>query len=162
MRKWLIAFAALLAGAVHASALTDQLNRLVANGEMEQAYREASPHQQQLAGEPDYDLPYGIAAIDTGHINEGVFALERVLFLQPANHRARLEYARGLFILGEDAQARQAFNRVLDEADPPTSVREKVEQFLAAIRRRESRYSTSARGYVGLGIGHDSNINSAP
>jgi len=163
MKRLVLALTLLFASAnLLAAPLIEQLNRLIDAGQMQQAYDQARLHQDERAGTPAFDLPFGIAAIDSGHINEGVFALERVLFLQPTNHRARLEYARGLFILGEDAQAKQAFTQVLAQADPPPSVREKIDQFLDAIRRRESRYNTTAQGYVGLGYGYDSNLNSAP
>ncbi len=145
-----------------ASEITDRMQQLIDQGKMQEAFKLALPQRDELAGDPEFDLLFGISAIESGQINEGIFALERVVFLQPDNHRARLEYGRGLYILGQDTLARQAFNHVLDHANPPPSVVEKVEQFLDAIRRRESRYKTSANGYVGLTFGHDSNINSAP
>ncbi|MEH6626988.1 MAG: surface lipoprotein assembly modifier [Motiliproteus sp.] len=147
---------------IQAASITDRLQQLVDQGKMLEAFQLALPQLDEQAGNPTFDLLFGIAAIEVGQVNEGIFALERVVFVEPDNHRARLEYGRGLYILGQDALARQAFNHVLDNADPPASVVTKIEQFLDAIRRRESRYQTTASGYVGLTAGYDSNINSAP
>lgn len=144
-----------------ASELTERLLHLVTQGQMQQAYQLALTQLDSEAGNPDFDLAFGIAAIEVGQVNEGVFALERVVYLQPDNHRARLEYARGLFILGQDALARQTFTQVLAQ-NPPPSVAAKIDQFLNALRRRESRYQTSANGYIGFSWGYDDNINSAP
>ncbi len=147
---------------LRASPLTDTLLRLVETGHPREAYQQALPHRDELAGTAAFDFPFGMAAIDSGDINEGVFALERVLLLNPEHHRARLEYARGLFLLGDNGPARREFNRVAAQPDLPAAVRGKIAFFLQAIEDRESRYQPSASGFVQLGVGYDDNINSAP
>ena len=72
------------------------------------AFSYAQKHRAEQEGDPDFDFYYGVAAIDTGNVSQGVFALERVLAVQPNNHAARLELARGYFILEEYARAREA------------------------------------------------------
>lgn len=111
-------------------------------------------------GEPEFDFYYGVAAIDTGHVNEGLFALERVLLAQPNNLRARLELARGYFLLREDSRARQEFAAVLAQ-DPSEQVKANIQRFVDAIRLREGRYRPSSSAYVEFGMGHDTNVSSA-
>ena len=123
------------------------------------AYEYARQHLPSMEGNPYFDYLYGVAAIDTGHASEGVFALDRVLFAFPQDHVARLELARGYFILEEYSRARQEFETVL-RADPPQSVRDTTQVFLDRIRLREARYKTTSRGYLELGLGSDSNVNS--
>ncbi|MDH3713055.1 MAG: hypothetical protein OET44_04305 [Gammaproteobacteria bacterium] len=125
------------------------------------AYSYAQTYRAEQEGNPDFDFYFGIAAIDTGNVSQGVFALERVLAVQPNNHAARLELARGYFILEEYARARQEFEAVL-AMNPPPSVVSKVDRFIIAIRRKEGRYRTTATGFVQLGLGTDSNVSSGP
>ncbi|MDH5764982.1 MAG: surface lipoprotein assembly modifier, partial [Gammaproteobacteria bacterium] len=101
----------------------------------------------------------GVSAIDTGHASEGVFALERVLLFFPNDHTARMELARGYYILEEYARARQEFEVVL-KSRPAKKAREIVQLFLDKIRLKEARYKTTSSGYVELSMGSDSNINS--
>lgn len=146
---------------LHADELTERLKTLVNTQNSQSAYTLAAQNRASYEGDPVFDLYYGMAAIDSGHVNEGVFALERVVYQQPNNHNARLELARGYYLQGDDTRARQAFERVL-KVNPPKSVVANIERFLDAIRLREGRYRTSARGYIELEAGHDSNVNSGP
>ena len=41
-----------------------------------------------MEGDGNFDYIYGVAAIDTGHASEGVFALERVLIQFPGDSKA--------------------------------------------------------------------------
>ena len=151
-----------LAPAVAAAQLDmGRLAELVRSGQAQAAYELARAERAAHEGEPRFDFLYGMAAIDSGHVGEGVFALERVLMQRPGNDRARLELARGFFLLEEDLRARDEFETVLAH-DPPPTVRSTIERYLGAIRRRADRYRTMVTGYVGLGAGYDTNVNSAP
>jgi len=138
----------------------DRLRELVDKGQMEAAYELATDHVEDRAGEPLFDLYYGIAAVETGNLDEGVFALERVLISRPGFDRARLEYARALYLQGDDLRARRQFE-IVRSHDPPPAVVDRLERYLAAINRRADRYETRITGDVGLRLGHDDNINRA-
>lgn len=140
---------------------SDDVAHLLSAGKAAEAYARATELLPQHEGDPAFDLQYGIAAIDSGHVSEGVFALERVLLIGPENHQARLELARGYFLLEEDDRAREEFERVLAQ-NPPEGVRENIRPFLAAIRARAGRFRTTTSAYVELGLGYDSNINAGP
>lgn len=133
------------------------LKALVAQGRAADAYALGSRHPERL-GDPAFDYFFGVAAVDAGHSAEGVLALERYLLTYPDNPQARLELARGYFILGEDARAREEFEAVL-ALQPPADVVSNVGRYLDALRSREARYQTSARAYVEAGLGADSNAN---
>ena len=166
MKLRLVAFAGMLATmylmpVVSAELDFAQLRSLLEAGQATQAYQLALPHLAEQEGNADFDFLYGQAAIDAGKVNEGIYALERVLFANPQHLRARLELARGYFLVGEDRSARREFERVL-ATNPPAAVKDKINYFLAAIRLRETEYRTTASAYVEYGVGHDSNVNSAP
>ncbi|HKJ70670.1 MAG TPA: surface lipoprotein assembly modifier [Gammaproteobacteria bacterium] len=149
-----------LAAPANAGLDLERLQRLVERGRMERAYELALVNRAANEGRLRFDFYYGVAAIDTGHVAEGVFALERVLMHRPGLDRARLELARGYFMLGEDRRARQEFRTVLGH-QPPEAVQATVERFLEAMRRRSDRYQTVVTAYAELAGGYDSNVNSA-
>ncbi len=139
----------------------DQLKKLFDSGDSQAAYDYAHSEVLTNEGDPAFDYYYGTSAIDVGQANEGVYALERVLDLQPNNHAARLELARGYFVLQEYTRSRAEFNTVL-KYNPPENVRERINNYLDSIRLQEDRYKTTSTAYIELGYGSDSNINGGP
>lgn len=135
------------------------LQQLFNQYKRQQAYDYASQFLVEMEGDPYFDYYYGVSAIDAGHASQGVFALERVLLIFPDDHVARLELARGYFILEEYARSRLEFEKVL-AAEPPVAVQETTQQFLDQIRLKEARYQTTSSGFVSLTLGTDSNVNS--
>ncbi len=143
--------------AAAADGLTDRARRLLEARQAREAYELLLPLESQRAGDPEYDYLLGIAALDAGEPERAVFALERVLAVQPDNALARAEIARAYFVLGERETARREFQTV--RAQPiPADAKETVERFLSAIAAAET---TRLEGFFELGIGADSNVNSA-
>jgi tetratricopeptide (TPR) repeat protein len=145
-----------LVQALHA-APADDIKALLDKGDSAAAYELAKKFPDQL-GNPAFDFYFGIAAIDSGRAGEGVLALERYLVNFPGNNQAKLELARGYFILGEYTRAREEFREVLNTGPPP-GVQANIERYLDAIRSRESAYLTTAGAFIEFGLGYDSNIN---
>jgi hypothetical protein len=139
---------------------TDLIQQLFDAGQSVEAYELGQELQPALAGDPRFDYYFGASAVDSGDASQGVFALERVLLLEPGNQAARLELARGYFQLEEYQRSRNEFEIVM-QSEPPEEVQEKVQNFLDAIRRKESRYRTTAASFFRIGAGHDSNANAA-
>jgi hypothetical protein len=151
------ALAASGAASAQASAL-DELRRQVEAGQFDAAWASAQAQIGSL-GDVHFDFLYGLAAINTGRVPEGVLALERHLSAVPGNDRARLELARGYFLLGEFPRARSEFEFVL-RYNPPPPVRERINGFLQAMQTRDSGdRRPAARLYAEVGGGHDTNIN---
>ena len=163
LRRGACRLAALAAlGVAFASAASaaplDDMRRQVESGQFEAAWSTARANPQ-LIGDVHFDFLYGVAAINTGRIPEGLLALERHLAAVPANDRARLELARGYFLLGEYARARAEFDFVL-RYNPPASVRATIAGFMQAMQTRELADSrVGARLYAEAGLGHDDNVN---
>ena len=159
-RVMLAAGAAILALACHAAtaAPADDMRVLLEQGRAADAYALGRKHPEEL-GKPEFDFYFGVAAVDTGHAGEGVLALERYIIRFPDNDRARLELARGYFVLGEMVRAREEFDAVARKNPPPT-VQATIDRFMDSIRAQETRYTTTATGYVEIGGGYDSNVNS--
>ncbi|HEY7744095.1 MAG TPA: outer membrane beta-barrel protein [Burkholderiales bacterium] len=139
------------------AAPSDDIKALLEKGESQAAYELGRKHSDQL-GDPAFDFYFGVAAINSGRAGEGVLALERYLLNFPDNVQARLELARGYFVLGEDARSREEFEAVT-RLKPPPAVQARIDRYLDAIRSRESRFRTSANLFLEIGVGYDSNIN---
>jgi hypothetical protein len=150
-----------IASAAFASALfaapADEIKALVDQNNPAAAYEFGKQNPGEI-GLPAFDFYFGVAAIDSGHAGEGVLALERYVVNFPDNLQARLELARGYFVLGEDARANEEFNNVL-KANPPADVTANIERFQSALRSRESAYKTTSQVYAELGYGHDTNAS---
>ena len=154
------AAALMLFGGAARAAPADELRAFLEGGRSAEAYAPGRRHPEEL-GKPDFDFYYGIAAVDSGHAGEGVLALERYVLNRPDDLNGRLELARGYFVLGEDARAREEFGIVL-AAKPPAAVEAQIQRFLDAIRARESQYRPSAAFALEAGYGYDSNANGGP
>jgi len=146
---------ALAAPAQAVAATSATLRALVERGEHAEAYRQGRA-ESRLAGDPDFDLVFGTAAVHSGHAAEGVLALERFLLLHPERQDARLELARGYFLVHEDVRAREEFQRAL-ASYPPPAARRVIEEHLEALREREGRHRPTFTGFVEGAFGHDSN-----
>ena len=124
------------------------------------AYELLKPAAEANAGNPDFDLLYGMAAIDAGKPAEAAFALERVLDVQPDNAAAQAELGRAYYEMGEDDTARSQFERARGEKLAP-AVEQNIDRYLSAIQARLSAKRTTYNAYVETGAGYDSNVNSA-
>lgn len=153
----LICICSLVAPVSSFAAPADDMKALVDQGHALQAYEFGASHPE-LQGIPAFDFQFGIAAINAGHLGEGILALERYLIQFPEDTGARIELARAYFMLGEDVRAREEFQNLL-EANPPADARSTIERYLDTIRSRESRYKTTSSFYVEAGVGRDSNVN---
>lgn len=140
-----------------ADAITDRAKALLQRQDAQAAYKLLLPLEPQRAGDPEYDYLLGIAALDAGDPERAVFALERVLALQPDNLQARAEIARAYMALGEREAAKREFEAVRARQVPP-QVRETIERFLSAIAAAER---TRLDRYLELTFGYDTNVNSA-
>lgn len=135
----------------------DKMKALLSQGKAAEAYALGQQFADEL-GDPAFDFYFGVAALDSGHAADGVLALERYVLNFSDSVHARLELARGYFILGEDNRAREEFNAIL-KTNPPPTVQANITRFMDAIRSRESRYKTTAGAHIEAGLGYDTNIN---
>jgi len=136
------------------------LEKNIAAKQYELAYEKASKIRLQNEGDPRFDYLYGLAALETGHYNQAIFALERVKFSTPTVMRPRLELARAYLKLNNKAAALSEFKSVL-RFSPPTAVRKNVETYIAAIKEKQSpqKIKSIIKSLASFTIGYDDNIN---
>jgi tetratricopeptide (TPR) repeat protein len=142
------------------NALLAQAKQLVLNNQMQQAYDLLVPHELELAGNPDYDYLFGTAAVDSGHADLAIFALERVLEERPSFSGARLELARAYYDVGDNEAARYHFE-YLQGQNPPPNVQAAITSYLRAIDRLAGSYRPVHLPHFATGFGWDSNANAS-
>lgn len=142
---------------------TVELDQLIKQRQYAQAYALATSQLTDWEGDSDFDFLFGVAAIESGNINEAVFAFQRVSRTAPSpvlRQRARLELARAHFMTNNLAASERLFTQVL-ETNPPANVQNNIRTFLALIEARRDEQHSSLTFTLSPTIGHDDNINSA-
>ena len=133
---------------------------MIANGQSVEALDLLNPHEEEYAGDKEYDYLYGLALLDTGEPAAAVFAFQRVLAIQPNFAGARLELGRSYFDMGQMQRAQREF-LIVQNQSPPKAVSDVVDKYMAAIETRSLKNRQGWRGYLQLGVGNDSNVNNA-
>lgn len=137
----------------------DQASELIKQRHFKSAYELLEPLESERAGEIDYDYMLGVAAIESGEVSRGVFALERVLAQQPNHLSARAMIAKGYFKGGEAENARAEFQNILGQSDDP-QLNKLIEDNMSAVDKATGQATTFA-AFIEGSWGFDSNINSA-
>jgi len=146
----------LLQSLAFADEITDRARRLLQEKNPQAAYQLLQPLESQRAGNPEYDYLLGISALDSGERERAVFALERVLAVNPNHAQARAEIARAYFLLGEKENAKREFESVR-ATNPPEAVKQTIDRYLSALGASPTQLS----GFLEIGVGWDTNVNSA-
>lgn len=117
--------------------------------------------EAQQAGDPEFDYALGVAALDAGHLSRAIFALERVVAVQPGNGPARAELARAYLAAGDVARGREELMRVRRSELPPEAA-QAIDRVLGALDAAPSAdRQRRINGYVEASLARDSNVNSA-
>ena len=141
------------------AAVIQKANQLIKAGQYQQAYQLLEPLESENSGNIEYDYLFGVAAVESGSVTRGVFALERVLAQKPNDVNARAEIAKAHFKLGEIGASKSEFSSLLKD-NPDAEVNAAVNRFLNAVDKALG-LTTTFGAYVDVGLGVDSNINSA-
>ena len=142
---------------------TAQLNQLVSAGQFAEAFEVGNSQLDAWEGDSEFDILFGIAALETGNVNESIFALERVVVTGETSilrQRARLELARAHLLTNNLPASEALFTEVL-ASNPPQNVQDNIQAFLALIEARRNSQRSLFTFSVAPQFGHDDNINSA-
>ena len=142
-------------------ALLREALQLLSAGNPKHAYMLLVKQEPQLAGDVEFDYLLGLAALDSGKIDEAIIAFERVLQKEPNNAGARLDLARAYFNHGSMDLAQANF-QALKASNPPTAARMVIDKYLAAIRERRAQTGNSFSAWGETALGYDSNITGVP
>ncbi len=149
-----------LATAASKDPVIAQAESFLAKRQPNSAYNLLVPLEDERGGDPDFDYTLGVAALDSGRANEAAFAFERCLAIEPKNGPCRVQMARAHMALGENNSARGELQTV-NESQPPVEVQNLVAQYLGALNQREVGEKRRIGAWAQIGMGRDSNVNSA-
>ena len=155
-----VAFLASLPAHADPQAL-ERARSLLAAGNAKQAYAELVPLQDKLTGQPEFDYLLGVAALDSGKVDEAIIAFERVIAVMPNHAGAQMDLARAYYAAGSFDLAEAAFVK-LRAANPPPAAQAAINRYLDAIQARRHQARAGWNAYTELGLGYDSNITGVP
>lgn len=123
-----------------------------------EAWALAEKLEPQRAGDSEFDFLYAQAALAAKRPSQAIFALERVRLQRPGQQQARLLLVRAYLAAGDSFRARSELDALL-ASRPSESVRHEAQklstQLISPVRLN------AMRGFIGFGVGYDSNVNSA-
>ena len=144
-----------------AQEIMSRAHQLQGAGEIEQAYQLMQASADENAGLFEYDYLLGQLAMDTGKPVEAIFVLERALDQQPDFAPARAELARAYFLIGENKNAKNEFEKVQKTEMPETS-KKLMARYILAIDDRLFGNTSDTSFYLSAGLGYDTNVNTSP
>lgn len=139
--------------------IVNNIVQLLDSQEFERAYALAVEQQEDWEGDPDFDYVFGIASRNTGHLNQAIFAFERVLQSRPFSKNARLGLAISYFELGNWDAAHRELTVLSTQAGLDENLLSQVAQYVDAIDRQRKRRDNPFYASARLGVGHDTNPN---
>lgn len=136
------------------------MENLIEKNNSEEAYALGVVNKGALAiKDPEFDLWFGVAAVDVGEPTEALESLRRFILLNPTHvqiPRARVELGRALMVSGDWTGALTEFKKALAQ-NPPQAVVGNIKAMIAICEAQAPPKMIS--GYLELGLGNDSNIN---
>jgi tetratricopeptide (TPR) repeat protein len=141
-------------------ALLIRASQLHASGQKQAAYELLLLNEFEGAGNVDFDYLLGVTAIDSGHPDQAIFVLLRVLNQKSKHSGARLELGRAYYANGDMLDAQAQFEQIMQQ-NPPDAARSLSRQYLAAIERQLAASTSKLVRYIDLKTGFTTNANGA-
>ena len=135
-----------------------QARDLIRQGKPLEVLPMLQPAKADSSAEHYYFL--GLALLDSGDPENAISAFLEALRRQPGLLQAEAELGRAYLLTGNYLAAQFAFDRVKAGSPPPevlTAIAGYVEQLHRQLQSQRPRFRAS----LSLGLGHDSNVNSA-
>lgn len=155
----LLALGASMAGADPYDAALREARSQILAGQATKAYQSLESLEPALAGDPDFDYLFAVAALDSGRHEIAITTLGRLLALHPDHQEARIELARAHLESGDEALGRRQFE-ALQQAGLGGEARDVVRGYLSvAVPVR--RGSAKTVRWFEAGAGYDSNANAS-
>jgi outer membrane protein len=133
----------------------------LAAGNPKQAYMMLIAEQDKFGGDPEFDYLLGVAALDSGKVDDAIIAFERVLAKSPKNAGAQLDLGRAYFTAGSFDLAEATF-LVLRRSNPPPNAMLAINRYLEAIKARKQKTARSIMAWGETSLGYDTNLTGVP
>ena len=149
----------LLINSVHAAFELSQAQQLLDKKQYQQAYTLLNDHQEDEAGDPNFDYMLGTAAVMTKHFEQSIYVFERVLAVRPNHAGARLDMAISYFHLGNYEYAKRELQIILKlySKFAPKPILMAVNDYLVKIDDKLTKFKQFYNASITIGI--DDNVN---
>jgi hypothetical protein len=155
-----VALTCLVSSVCAQDALLDNAAALLSRHDAASAYALLADAELQRAGQVRFDYLLGLAALDSGHVTRAIFALERVVQINPDDMLAHAELGRAYLAAGDTENARKEL-RLARGGDVPEAASAAIERVIGVINQVTPPTGPQISGYLELGLGYDSNVNTA-
>jgi len=108
----------------------------------------------------EYHYLLGIAAFDAGDVDAALASLQEAVRIKPDFPQAHAEIARAYMSYGDLFRAHLALEKA-KASNPPPEVVAALDKYVADYQRAVQANRRQVYGNVSLGIGYDTNVNSA-
>jgi outer membrane protein len=135
--------------------------RELAAGNPKQAHMMLIAEQDKFGGDVEFDYLLGVAALDSGKVDDAIIAFERVLAKNPKNAGAQLDLGRAYFTAGSFDLAEATF-LVLRRSNPPPNAMLAINRYLDAINARKKKSARSITAWGETSLGYDTNLTGVP
>ena len=148
-------------GSAHAQdALLDSAENKLQAKDAAGAYALLDVAEIQRAGDRRFDYLLGLAALDTGHATRAIFALERLTSAYPDDLLGHAELGRAYLAAGDPEHARAELDRAR-QGKLPADAALTIDRVIGIVDQLAPPSGPRYSGYLEVGGGHDSNVNSA-
>ena len=141
--------------------LLRRAQQLLATGNAKQAYMDLIVAQDRLAENVEFNYLLGVAALDSGKVDEAIISFERVLAANPNNAGAKLDLGRAYFLVGSFDLAESLF-RELAASNPPAETKLAINRYLEAIVSKRNQRKQRLFAWGETSLGYDTNITGVP
>lgn len=135
-----------------------QARDLIRQGKPQEALPMLQPAKADSSAEHYYFL--GLALLDSGDPENAISAFLDALRRKPGLLQAEAELGRAYLLTGNYLAAQFAFDRV-KAGNPPPEVQAAIDGHVEQLHKQLQSQRPRFRANLSLGIGHDSNVNSA-
>jgi tetratricopeptide (TPR) repeat protein len=140
--------------------LLDRANELIRQGQAKSALELLLPASAGFAADARYHYFLGIAYFDDGQAEKAIAEYHEALRLNPDLFQAEAELGRAYLLTGDFLAAHTSFDRVR-AGNPPPEVLASIATYVERIHTQAESQRQRFRGSLTLGLGYDSNVNTA-
>jgi len=137
--------------------IINEITKLISAKKYSQAYL-LGEKNEALIKNPKFNKEFGIASIKSGHITQGILALQRYLITAENDFETTYELSLAYYEIQENNEAEIELKKILEKSNSP-QLKEKATKLLKDISASMLKNNTLTKFYSEIGIGIDDNVN---
>lgn len=135
------------------------LKTSIQNRDFVNAWQTAQSHADSYLGDADFDFLYGIAALENNHVEQAVFAFERVVSNKPAWLDAQYYLAKSYYYMKDYQSVIKLSDALNSQPELPKQLSSASKSLKETAQRRLAQQSLYYQQQLRADLGYDSNLN---